>query len=244
MRNEMFSFHSEVDRQRCRSLPSPERRDSSGLQLAHLRSVVAITGAFLSLFVLAVETSPAHEARSADGQSQSVFLHLKADPDAELVTEFGRRLSDYDGLRHRLDASLPPLAVDDNPAIVHRLTVAHHAALRSARYRARQGDIFFESIADRFRSWIRDWLHGMPPSLFVAMITESDAMPVPPPAINGSYPDGAALTTMPPGLLQVLPTLPAGLEYRFIDRDLILWDPHANLIVDYIPNVLAPADAR
>ena len=32
---------------------------------------------------------------------------------------------------------------------------------------------------------------------------------------------------------------PVRLEYRFIDRDLILWDPHADLIVDFIPNALA-----
>jgi hypothetical protein len=47
---------------------------------------------------------------------------------------------------------------------------------------------------------------------------------------------------MPPQLLQLLPPLPAGLEYRFIDCDLILWDPHANLIVDFLPNTLAQWD--
>lgn len=62
------------------------------------------------------------------------------------------------------------------------------------------------------------------------------------PGVNASYPDGGALTTMPPELLQLLPALPAGLEYRFMDRDLILWDPHANLIVDYIPDALVPSD--
>jgi hypothetical protein len=45
--------------------------------------------------------------------------------------------------------------------------------------------------------------------------------------------------SMPPQLLQLLPPLPAGLEYRFIDCDLILWDPHANLIIDFIPHALS-----
>jgi hypothetical protein len=36
--------------------------------------------------------------------------------------------------------------------------------------------------------------------------------------------------------------LPSGLEYRFIDRDLILWDSHANLIIDFIPEALSIAD--
>jgi hypothetical protein len=34
----------------------------------------------------------------------------------------------------------------------------------------------------------------------------------------------------------------SGLEYRFIDRDLILWDPHANLIIDFIPHALSLSD--
>jgi hypothetical protein len=47
---------------------------------------------------------------------------------------------------------------------------------------------------------------------------------------------------MPPELLPLLPRLPAGLEYGFMDRDLILWDPHANLIMDFIPNALELSD--
>ena len=74
------------------------------------------------------------------------------------------------------------------------------------------------------------------------IITEDDAPPTAPPCVNDSYPDGGALTTMPPQLLQILPRLPSGLEYRFIGRDLILWDTHAGLIIDFIPRALSPAD--
>ena len=102
-----------------------------------------------------------------------------------------------------------------------------------------KGIFFFSEVAEMFRSLIRGSLHGMSPRQFLARITEADAPPIGRPSINASYPDGAALTSMPPHLLQLLPPLPAGFEYRFIDRDLILWDPHANLIVDFIPNALA-----
>ena len=40
---------------------------------------------------------------------------------------------------------------------------------------------------------------------------------------------------MPPQVLKALPKLPEDLEYRFIQLNLILLDPHAHLIVDYIP---------
>jgi hypothetical protein len=41
-------------------------------------------------------------------------------------------------------------------------------------------------------------------------------------------------------LLAVLPPLPDELQYRFMSHDLILWDVHANLIVDFITGALSP----
>ena len=46
------------------------------------------------------------------------------------------------------------------------------------------------------------------------------------------------LPTMPAVLLQVLPTLPPQLEYRFIGRALILRDIDAALILDYLPDAI------
>jgi len=44
------------------------------------------------------------------------------------------------------------------------------------------------------------------------------------------------LQSMPPNLLLNLPGLPDGLEYRLLDRELVLRDREANIIVDYVPN--------
>ena len=41
-----------------------------------------------------------------------------------------------------------------------------------------------------------------------------------------------------------LPQLPEQVRYRFVGRDLILRDTEANVILDYIKNVLPPAAAR
>ena len=43
---------------------------------------------------------------------------------------------------------------------------------------------------------------------------------------------------MSPHLLAVLPPLPTELQYRFVNRDLVLWDVRANLIVDYMKGAL------
>jgi hypothetical protein len=127
--------------------------------------------------------------------------------------------------------------VSPDPHATFEVVEAHRAALRSARHGAVQGEIFFEQIAELIRIQTREYLHGASPHEFLEMITEEDARSMPPPCVNGGYP-GDAMTTMPALLLQLLPALPRGVEYRFIDRDLILWDPHANLIVDFISNAL------
>jgi hypothetical protein len=40
---------------------------------------------------------------------------------------------------------------------------------------------------------------------------------------------------VPPQMLAALPRLPAELQYRIIGNSLVLWDHHANLIVDFLP---------
>ena len=45
------------------------------------------------------------------------------------------------------------------------------------------------------------------------------------------------LSTVPPQVLEGLPKLPEELEYRFVGERLILLDPHAHIIVDYMERV-------
>ena len=54
--------------------------------------------------------------------------------------------------------------------------------------------------------------------------------------VNGRYPDAVPISTVPPQVLAQLPKLPEELEYRFIQNNLILFDPHAHVIADYIAN--------
>ena len=41
-----------------------------------------------------------------------------------------------------------------------------------------------------------------------------------------------------PGFLWTLPALPEELQYRFVGRDLILLDVHANLVVDILRDAI------
>jgi hypothetical protein len=62
------------------------------------------------------------------------------------------------------------------------------------------------------------------------------------PVINKRYPDDVPLATMPLRVLAELPKLPADLEYRFVDRHLILMDVPAHVILDYVLNAI-PQDS-
>lgn len=56
--------------------------------------------------------------------------------------------------------------------------------------------------------------------------------------VNGTYPENQPLSTVPAAILESLPRLPDGIEYRFVGRHLILRDARANVIIDFIPNVI------
>ena len=56
--------------------------------------------------------------------------------------------------------------------------------------------------------------------------------------IDGEYPDGKPLSTMPGVLLARLPELPDDIQFRFVGRDLILYDVRANTIIDRIPDAI------
>jgi hypothetical protein len=56
--------------------------------------------------------------------------------------------------------------------------------------------------------------------------------------VSADYPAGRSTPVIPCTLLDALPPLPPELRYSFVDRDLILWDLHAALIVDVVRNAL------
>jgi hypothetical protein len=46
------------------------------------------------------------------------------------------------------------------------------------------------------------------------------------------------LETLPPRLVQYLPDLPPGIEYRLVRANLVLWDVNAETIIDVLPDAL------
>jgi hypothetical protein len=157
--------------------------------------------------------------------------------DRVVLADFGRRIQAYMDLRADVGAAILPIKVSADIGEIQRTVDKLAIGVRVSRSDARQGDIFAPEIAALFRRAIRASCHDQFMEL-LAILNEDWEAPPPPAAIYARWPDGVPLPTMPPNLLAALPRLPAELEYRFINRDLVLRDIDANLIIDFVPEAI------
>lgn len=151
------------------------------------------------------------------------------------IAAFNRRVQAYYAIHLQLEGAVPTVRISEDPAVVRKAIDALGDKLRAVRFDAEQGDIFTPDVVPLFRQSIREHCAGDFARLLEMMNDELG--PMPRPAVNGKWPaEGVGL--MPPDLLRRFPRLPDGLEFRFVNRDLVLWDSHADLILDIIPNAI------
>lgn len=148
--------------------------------------------------------------------------------------EFEKRVQAYVKLRK----AVPRLrTTNDRKEIVDRRR-ALAQAIREARPDAKQGDIFTPEISEQFLDVIRGALQGSGAPNVRKTIRQGEPVPGVHVTVNGAYPEGLPLTTVPPTLLRRLPRLPDRLAYRLIDHDFVLLDTEARLVIDFIPGAL------
>ena len=157
--------------------------------------------------------------------------------DKELVSHFRRRVDDYVKLHNKLEkqGTRQKERADVGENLVSQSALAMR--IRFARHDARPGDIFTPPIAMAFRRAMDPELRGLA-ALKTRESIREDAPDVFVLVVNGDYPAGASRSTMPGNVLTILPPLPTGLEYRIVDTHLILMDVGANIVVDYVLDVM------
>jgi hypothetical protein len=167
--------------------------------------------------------------------------------DEQALTQFDHAVDDYVALHRRIERSLPPRRLFDDAEEMFAARDRLRSGILAERRDARQGDIFTpavaQAIADNLLGAIEECGHD--PADILDDINAERLPGTPEPHVNGRYPWGIG-SVMWPTLLRVLPELPAELEYRFSDRDLVLIDVHANVVVDILQNALPapPCDDR
>jgi len=155
--------------------------------------------------------------------------------DAQVLLDFKARVDKYVELRKKVDDSAPPMKKTEDPAELRTAQQGLAERIGAARSPAKQGDIFTPEITARFRQLLRP--EAKDPGTKAAIKDDNPGnIPF---KVNGPYPSKEALSTMPPNVLASLPPLPKDIEYRFVNKHLILRDVRANLIIDYIPNAIS-----
>ncbi len=166
---------------------------------------------------------------------------------ARLLKEFGDRATKYVELQRKAKATVPPVPKKATPEQIATHEKALAGAVRAHRAGVGQGEIFFPEVVPVFLEILRSGLDGPDAHPAREAIKDGNPRVEPPPArpaepkpkdvvlvANAPYPEGAPLSMVPPELLARLPKLPEPLQYRFVGGHLILHDPEARLVVDYL----------
>ena len=159
----------------------------------------------------------------------------------DVLGKFNRRVAEYAELRQRLSADLPDLGPASTPEQIVEVQTMLANRLRSARAGAQHGDIFDAAIQQRLRELVHSEFQGPrgASTRETIMDVNPDEIPL---RVNATYPRTKPLSTVPTNLLRRLPPLPTGIEFRFVGRHLVLLDVRANLILDYVLDVVPAAE--
>jgi len=158
----------------------------------------------------------------------------RVNPNAATIKEFLKRVDAYVALHKKLEGALPALPKEATPQQIDVHERALGKLMQEARKDAKPGDILFPAMQRLVRTLLRPIFRGKDGLQIKNEILDNEYKGNVKLVVNGRYPDEVPVSTMPPQVLMALPKLPEELEYRFIQRDMILFDPHAHIIADFM----------
>jgi len=161
-------------------------------------------------------------------------------PFAQAMVDFKQRVGEYMKLRDEITRKVPEVKETGNPAKISAREKALGEAIATVRVNAKPGDIFGADMVGYFKQILaEDWKSRSPADRKALFNELPRGVQI---RINQAYPSTLPLVSVPPNLLAMLPMLPETLEYRLIDRHLLLRDRDANLVIDVLSNVLPQRD--
>lgn len=203
------------------------------------------------LLVLAVLMSACSGASADDRQpptatevalqegERKTSIDPTVNPDAAVMADFKGRVAGYAELHRQLAKGDAELEKNSTPVEITTARDALAAKVKAARANAKPGDMLTPELRPVFRRLLAPELKGEEGRDAKAVLKD-DAPPTSaiPFKVNAKYPENQPLPSVPANILLALPSLPAPLEYRIVGRHLLLLDTAADLIVDYMLNVV------
>lgn len=156
----------------------------------------------------------------------------------KLLDSFTKSAQSYIANEHALPAN--KLKPTSDIKALEQQRLALRESLRQSRPDAKQGEFFKPPTAILFRKLLVRALTGPGSSKVKTSLNHAEPEAPAKFVVNGEYPNraGQPIQSVPPTVLQTLPTLPKGLEYGIAGKTLALRDTNANIVVDFLPDAL------
>jgi hypothetical protein len=158
---------------------------------------------------------------------------------------FRSRLDAYMQIHNDVERRLAPKRLFDDPEDLFDAIRSMRSGIRDARPDAGPGSVFTAEVSALIRARLAQRLTACNYTVeeVLAFLNEERLPGTPKPRVNGPFPWTVG-SAMWPTLLAALPPLSAELQYRFVDRDLVLIDMHADLVVDIVEGALPSSRHR
>ena len=170
---------------------------------------------------------PAGRSLAAAPRSQAAPVNQHA----QAMVEFKKRVDGYLELRKAVTQKYPEVKETGNPAKIHEREVNLGKGIAMARANAKAGDVFGPVSRQLLTIVENDWNSRSPADQKAILSELPKGLML---KVNQPYPPNIPLASVPSKLLAQLPMLPEELEYRLVDRRLLLRDRDANVIVDVL----------
>ncbi len=156
-----------------------------------------------------------------------------------VIADFKERLAKYEAVSDKLRGEVFPSTTEIKAEEIHKRQKELAARIVAALPGWRQGALFTPEMSTLVRRRLAEVLRGTSgANVRGAIFDEDEGPPVSKVVVMTEYPAGAPIATVPAQILEVLPVLPKELEYRFVGRDLILFDVSAYLMVDVVHDAI------
>lgn len=153
---------------------------------------------------------------------------------------FQGRVNQYVQMHRRLEGPLPPLKVTTDMDEVHRLMADLRRRIREEQGRQAQDPLVTPPMALVLRQVIGATLTVDDLIDLAAELDEHTPEGMPAPCVNEPLPEDAPFVMIAPQLLRALPPLPHELRYMALSKALVIWDHHADLVVEMVPGLFDP----
>lgn len=173
--------------------------------------------------------------------------------DAHTLKKFQGEVEEYVELRQKVLEKITPVTDQSSPEEISAHQQALTSTIISYRKGKKQGNFFKPAVEAAMRRTLTAEFTGPDGPAMMKSIQQGNPKVEGNPteenptkevkeqvkvAVNAVYNSAAPFSSVPPGLLLKLPPLPEVVRYRFVGRTLILRDTEANVILDFLPDVV------